>query len=451
MTQRRLAAASRRGLLLGSAGLLGGCDWISDKFDSVFGEKKTPLAGEREPVMSLDRKLAADPKDNTPVRLPPAVANADWPQALGGIAHAPGHPALGQGLRQIWQRDIGTAASYRRRLIAPPLVAGNLVLAMDAVGEVTAFDATSGATRWSFDSRKAKERGGEFGGGFAVDGGTVYVVTGLAEAMALDLGTGQQGWRVPLPAPARGSPTVAGGRMVLPLLDNRVVALAVADGTQQWEYRGQAATTMMLGLPSPAIQGDIVVAGLASGEVAALRAENGRLLWSEALATVRGGSIADIAAVTAMPVIDRNRVIAAGLGGVMIALDLRSGRRIWERDATIGETPWVVGDWVFVATEGNAVACLGFDNGRVRWLSTLPRFGNPEKKRDPIAWGPPMLAGGRVLIGGSTNELLEMDPTDGSRLSVTKLPGRLSLQPAIANGVLYVLTDDASLTAYQGS
>ena len=62
-----------------------------------------------------------------------------------------------------------------------------------------------------------------------------------------------------------------------------------------------------------------------------------------------------------------------------------------------------------------------------------------------------MLAGGRVLIGGSTNELLEMDPTDGSRLSVTKLPGRLSLQPAIANGVLYVLTDDGSLTASQGS
>jgi len=451
MTPRRFAAAPRRGLLIGAAGLLGGCDWISDKFDSIFGEKKTPLVGAREPVMSLDRSLAADPADTTQVRLPGPTANADWPQVMGSVTHAPGHPALGQGLRRVWQRDVGTAASYRRRLIAPPLVAGNLVLAMDARGEITAFDAATGATRWRFDSRKDKERGGEFGGGMAADSGTLYVVTGLAEAMALDLASGQQGWRVALPAPARGCPAVAGGRMVLPLIDNRVVALALADGTQQWEYRGQAATTMMLGLPAPAIQGDVVVAGLASGEVAALRAENGRLLWSEALATVRGGSIADIAAVAASPVIDRNRVIAAGLGGVMIALDLRAGRRIWERDATIGETPWVAGDWVFVATEGNAVACLGFETGRVRWLSTLPRFGNPEKKRDPIAWGPPMLAGGRLLIGGSTNELLEIDPTDGARLSITKLPGRLSLQPAIANGMLYVLTDDATLTAYQGS
>jgi len=445
------AAASRRAWLLGTAGLLGGCDWITDQADSLFGEKKTPLPGEREPVMALDRSLAADPADRTPVRLPAAAPNADWPQPMGGIAHAPGHPALGQGLRELWRRDIGAAASYRRRLIAPPLVAGNLVLAMDARGEITALDAATGARRWRFDTRREKERGGELGGGMAAEGGTLYVATGLSEAMAIDLGTGQPGWRVTLPSPARGGVAVAGGRMVLPLLDNRVVALATADGAQQWEYRGQAATTMMLGLPAPAIQGDIVVAGLASGEVTALRAESGRLLWSEALATVRGGSIADIAAVAASPVIDRNRVIAAGLGGVMIALDLRSGRRIWERDATIGETPWVAGDWVFVATEGNSVACLGFESGRVRWLTTLPRFMKPEKKRDPIAWGPPMLAGGRLLIGGSTKELLEIDPTDGSRLSATKLAGTLSLQPAVANNTLYVLTDDGTLAAYQGS
>jgi len=441
---------TRRAALLGSAGLLVGCESVSETFDNWFGEKKTPLRGDRLPVLTADRPLGAEAENNRPVSLPPAVLNPDWPQAGGTVTHVVGHPALGAGLQAAWFASIGTGASYRRRLLTPPIVAGGTVFAMDAYGEITALDAATGRQRWTLDTRKEKESAGALGGGIAFEGGTLYVTTSLAEAMSVDPATGAIGWRVPLPAPTRGSPAVAAGRIVFPTTDNRVLAIATADGKEIWTHRGQPVTTMVLGLPAPAIQGDTVVAGLASGEVIALRATDGRVIWSEALASARGGGLADITAIAAMPVIDGNRVIAAGLGGIVIALDLRSGRRLWEREATLAEAPWAAGDWLFIITTGGDLACLGRDDGRVRWLTPLGRFKNREKQRDPITWGAPTLAGDRLFVGGNHGILVEVNPLDGTKRAEVKLSDGLSLPPAVAGGTLFLLTDDARLTAFRG-
>jgi outer membrane protein assembly factor BamB len=194
-----------------------------------------------------------------------------------------------------------------------------------------------------------------------------------------------------------------------------------------------------------------VVAGFASGELAAIRAGDGRALWSETLTSSRGGGMADIAAITALPVIDSNRVIAGGLGGVAIALDLRSGRRLWERDLPVGETPWVAGTWVFFVSAGGDLVCIGRDDGRVRWITQLGRFARPEKRRDPITWGPPTLAGGRLLVAGSQGRMVEVNPETGDKTGEIRLPAGTTLAPALAGDMLYLLTDDGEVVAFRGT
>ena len=81
---------------------------------------------------------------------------------------------------------VGTGSGYRRRLTAPPLVAGGTVYAMDAYGMVTALDAATGRRRWEADTRPRRDRDGALGGGIAFEAGRLYAVTGLAEAMAID-------------------------------------------------------------------------------------------------------------------------------------------------------------------------------------------------------------------------------------------------------------------------
>ena len=443
---------ARRAVLLGaSAGLLAGCETITDAFDSVFGERKRALQGERKPVLAAERPLGSDEAGRgAPLALPPIVENAAWEQAGGTVTHAPGHPALARGLAEAWRTSIGTGASYRRRLTAPPLVAGGTVFAVDAFGRVSALDAANGRRRWQVDTRPKQDRDGALGGGIAFDGGRLYVATSLSEAMVLDPADGSIGWRVALPAPARGTPTVAGGRILVPTVENQLLALSVEDGRRLWTYRAQATATMSLGLPAPAVEGETVVAGFGSGELAALRLEDGRVVWSDTLASARGGGLADIAAIAAMPVVDRGRVFATGLGGLTVALDLRSGRRLWEREVSAVETPWAAGDALFLMAANGNLACLGREDGRVRWLTELGRFENEKKRRDPIFWGPPVLAGGRLLVAGSHGRMAEVNPLDGERLGTLKLRAGAVLEPAVAGGVLYLLTEEAEVVAMRG-
>ena len=281
--------------------------------------------------------------------------------------------------------------------------------------------------------------------------GVLYCVTGMAEAIALDPADGKVKWRVKLPAPARGAPTIAGGRLFVPTIENQVLALKIADGERLWAYRGQPVTAMALGLPAPAVQGDVVVAGLASGEVAAIRVADGRPNWTEALGAGRGNTLAEISGISGLPVVRDGRVYVTAQRGATVALDLRSGRRLWDRGVSSSETPWVAGDWMFVRTNNQELVCFSRTEGTIRWLRALPRWKNETKREEPITWGGPFVAGGRVLITGNNGELLEVSAADGEPMSRIKLPGPTLLQPMIFGKPLYLLTEEAELVAIRGA
>ncbi len=444
---------TRRAALLGGAGLLlAGCETFQDAFDSVIGTSKVPLPGERTPILAAQRGLEVDAAAaGRPMQLPPAALSAEWPVAGGNLAHAPGHLSLPSPLGQVWRTSIGSGNAYRRRLTCPPIVAGDTVFAADAFGWVTALDAARGGRRWQTDTRPRRDRDGALGGAVAFADGTVFVATGLAEVMALDAATGEIRWRAPLSAPARGGITVAGGRILVPTVENHLVAHAAEDGRNLWTFRGAPVRALPLGLPAPAVEGELAVTGLASGELVALRLDTGRVQWSESLGTARGGvSLADIGAITALPVVDRGRVLAVGLANAMAMLDLRSGRRVWERELGGAATPVSAGDWVFALSGEGELAALGRDDGRARWISPMPRFRNEARRSGPITWGPPTLAGGRLLLPGSHGELIEVDPATGAIGQRLRLPDGVTLQPAVANNSMYLLTDGGDVVALRG-
>jgi outer membrane protein assembly factor BamB len=444
---RERTVFTRRLALFGAAGVLAGCDTLDD----IFGESKKPLPGERRAVLAPRRDLETDTTLlNAPMELPPAEARADWQQPGGNMGHAGGNPALGGTVSQAWTASVGTGSSYRRRITAGPVVAEGMVFTADAYGVVSAFDLARGSRRWSFDTRPEDDDVGAVGGGCAYDAGVLYATSGVAEVLAINPADGKIRWRIKLPAPARGAPAVSQGRIFVPTLDNALVALSAEDGRRLWSYRAQPAPALPLGLPAPAIADDFLVAGFPSGELVAMRPEDGRVLWTESLAAGRGG-LGDISGVRGMPVIDRGRVYAVGMGGLSMAVDLRSGRRLWERDIGGTETPLVVGEWVFVISSTGNLAAIGREDGRIRWLTELNAQPDKGKKVDPANFGPPIMAGGRIFLPSSKGEALQIDPSTGAIAGRLRLPGGATLPSAVAAGTLLILSDDGTLAAYRGA
>ena len=425
---------------------LGGCEMLS----SWFSDEEPPIPGERISVIALEPGLEPDPDAETiTVRLPPPYANEDWPQAGGYPHHAMHHLAAADVISERWRVGIGDSIDDDGPLLSPPVVAGGRVFAMDSEGLISAFDVRGGTRLWTFDSAPDEDGEGAFGGGLAVAGGRLYAATGLGHVLALKARTGHELWREEIGVPVRAAPVVSGTRVFAISHDNRLWALDARTGAVQWSHTGIEETAGFLGGASVAVAGDIVVAPFSSGELTALRVENGRTVWADILAVqgVRVGALATFNDIEGNPVIDRGIVVAIGNGGRLVAIDLRIGRRIWERDIAGLNTPWIAGDFVFVLTAGGALVCITRERGAIVWVRHLPRYEDPEDKEDPIYWTGPVLIGDRLVVAGSDGRVLAISPYDGRYLGRHDAREAVRQPLAVADGTLFILTDDADLIA----
>jgi len=440
----RSLSLGRLGLLFAVAVSLAACNIFSPA-------PPAPLPGERISVLSLEKTLAPDPGiQDVQVRLPRPFANENWPQSGGSATKAMHHLAIGEAPTRRWRTNIGAGSSRERRLTASPVVSGGMIYTLDAAGMVAAFDATSGDRRWRFDVVPRGESRGALGGGLAAAGETVFVSTGYGEVIALVADTGSPIWRSPLKVPLASPPTVTGSLLFVVSQDNQTFGLSVTDGSPVWNHVGIAETSGLVGAGSPAVANGIVVVPYSSGELVALRADNGSVLWSDSLA--RGGpttALGEITDINGYPLIDRGTVYAVGHSGRMVANDLNSGARLWTQDISGSGSPWIAGDFLYLVTSESELIALSRQDGRIRWVTELPRYLRPDTLQDPIAWGGPVLGSDRLIIVSSTGDAVAVSPYTGRMLGNLRLSDSVYLPPVLAGESLYFLTDDGALVAYR--
>jgi outer membrane protein assembly factor BamB len=424
---------------------LGACSsWFGD-------DGPPPLPGTRIAVLQSLRGIDVSPDiADLPVRLPRPVRNSEWSQPGGVPEHAQHHLSLPETLTEVWRANVGAGTTDGRFLINPPVVQGGRIFVLDTAGNVAAIDQQTGRRLWRTDTTPSEESDAVVAGGIAAGAGRVYVASGYAQVMALDAETGAVAWRQPLPAPARAAPTFSGDRVFVVTIENQLFAYAGNDGRRLWLHAGVGETAGLLGGASPAIEGTTVVAAFTSGELFALRVDNGRVVWSDSLAAVRRlDAVSALSDIRARPVIDRGTVYAVSHGGRFAAIAMRGGRRVWDMDLASVEMPWVAGDFIFILTTQNELVCLRRDDRKVRWVLQLPRFQDPAKSRGALTWAGPVLAGDRLILVGSDGRALAVSPYSGDLLGALRLPGPARLAPIVVDETLFVLTDDATLIAYR--
>jgi outer membrane protein assembly factor BamB len=436
------------GATIGLGLLLAGCDWLPDYFGA---QKKPPLPGERVSVLELEHTLSPDPKiADVEVRLPRPYVNPDWPADGGYPSHAMYHLQLGYDLKQAWRSGVGSGSDSEQRLTGQPVVADGKVFAVDSESNVSAFDAAGGKRLWQVDLTPKDKDSGAIGGGLAYDRGRLFVATAYGDIAALEGTSGKEVWRQHIGIPFRAGPTVSDSRVFAISYDNQVHALSAADGKVIWTYTGVAESAQLLGGASPAVEGGIVVAPLSTGELVALRADGGRTIWTDTLARAgRVSAVGTINDIAGSPVIDRGLVFAVSHSGRMVAIELASGERVWEQEIAGVQAPWIGGNFIYLVTADAEVICLARADGRVRWVRQLDRFEKPKDKKNPINWYGPVLASDRLVLLSSRGHALSVSPYTGELLGEIVISDAASLAPVVANGTLYILTDDARLVAFR--
>jgi len=222
----------------------------------------------------------------------------------------------------------------------------------------------------------------------AIAGGMVFAGSAGGELGAFDERTGRRIWiRTGLGA-ISDSPAVSAGRVYAGTLAGHLLAFAAADGAPLWDW---AAPPNAAVWSSPVVYRDLVIIGVASpfgdqplvaGELVALDAQTGRLRW--ALCLRAGCAPGDGVWSTAS--IDSRGVAFVGVGNPddgVIAFDPLTGARKWQaslyadkqRDLDVGARPVIVstggGELVEVGSDEGTFAALNAADGKIAWSRKL--------------------------------------------------------------------------------
>ena len=439
-------------LVLAASTALGGCAVLDGVRGDAGKKNNTPTVGSRVAILGTERDTDIDAAlANVVVTLPPSTVNEAWAQPGGNASKSPGHVELSQGLKRVWTASV-KGANPRARLAASPVMSDGRLYVVDTTARVTAFDANTGAQIWS-NALEVKNDGksSRYGGGVSATATNVFATNGVGDVASLAADTGALVWKKRPAGPLRGAPTLSNGNLYVMTQDNQIYALRQSDGEPQWNEAGPVAASGIFGVGAPAAAQGTVIAGYSSGELAAYRYENGRSLWSDTLSrTAMSTSVSTLTDIDADPVIDRGRVFALGKGGRMASYELVSGQRIWEINIAGISTPVAVGEWVFVMTDEAKLLCVARSSGKVRWISKLQRFKNEKKKKGPISWYGPVLAGGRLIVANSHGAIWSISPDEGAATEVFDVKNDVSLAPIVANNTLYILDDSGRISAFRG-
>ena len=397
--------------------------------------EKIPLTGERIAVVDYESSIKVDAEaKNHSVSLPLLERNENWAQMGRESNHVMPNLSLPGSLQPQWTASVGYGDGAGR-LLSTPIVNEGVLFALDTYGTVSALHAATGEAIWRADIAPEGKDSDIIGGGLAYGDGKVFVTSPHAEVLALNAKSGEILWRFPTQSPVRAAPTYHDGRLYVLTISNMLTVLNGETGKQVWEHAGITEFAGLLGTASPAVSKGVVIVTYSSGEIYALKADNGYQLWTETLSsTRRPDSLSALSHIRAMPVIDNNKVIIVGHNQKMAVYDLRRGERVWERSIGGTRTPAVSGDYIFMVTTHNELLCLTRDYGEVVWVTK---------------WEGPLIAGNKLYLVGANGEMVVIDPKTGKILSRQNLASSLSLPPIVAQDTLYILTDEGDITAYK--
>lgn len=418
----------------------------NDKKEAARAEDR---AGRITMVLDDERIAPSATLTGVAIELPAARAVEAWTEAGGQATKSPGHVIAAPKLDIAWRKSIGKGSSTKSALTTPPVTSTTTIYTLDARQTIRASSLSNGSEVWSKRLKGVSKRDkSAIGGGLALAGDTLVVASGYGYVATFDAATGEEKWRRELGAPMTGSPTIDDGRIFVASNNNEVFALSLADGQTVWSDQAISESARVLGTSSVAAVEEFVIAPFSSGEVIAYLAANGRRLWTDALTQAgRFTPISEINDIGSRPVLGAGLVFASSQSGTTVAIDGRSGARVWTAPVGSTRAPALAGRFIFVVGTENELTCLDAATGEAYWVTQLDQFENEKKKKKKLTWSAPIVASDRVIVVSSKGELKAFGVQDGKQTGSLKLKDTVYIEPIAAQGRLYVLTDDAKLIA----
>lgn len=358
------------------------------------------------------------------------------------------------GVRELWSVNLG-GGEGRSWLRQHPTLDGGRVYAVDTGGDLMALDASSGKKLWSVEAIAAVKTGSklkfwhretaEIGLTSSPGVGSGMVVVGgrNGEVIAFDAATGAKRWSVKVTSEVLSAPLVLPDRIIVRSNDGRVFGLDPADGARKWVFDRGLPTLSVRGNSSPIGANGLSFIGYDDGTLVALRAEDGQKVWEQAIAEPDGRTeLERMADVDGEIVLDGDTLYAASYHDKVMAVSAANGQPVWTHDVGGYSGVVLAGDKLLLTDKQGNIWALDRATGNSDWKQNL-------LERRQLTT--PVVQGAYGVVGDLEGYLhwfkLETGDVVGrQRVEHAALRGSPQVS---SDGVLYAVSNEGKLTAYR--
>ncbi len=373
-------------------------------------------------------------------------SKASKPQELEKLAD-------GRAVDKLWSTSLGDNQK-RFGLFKRPAIDGDRVYASTDDGELIALDLEKGKKLWKVDlvevRRKSRlllwrkpPKDGGLSSSVAAGSGLVVVGGRNGEVIAVDAADGTTRWTTQATGEIFAAPVITDNRVIVRSSDGRTFGFDRNDGKRVWVYDRPVPTLSVRGNGTPVLAQDIVLLGYDDGTVVALRAADGVLVWEQAIVQPEGRTELDrMADVDGELQVGANSVYATSFYGQTVALDLATGRPLWNRDTGGFSGLELMADRLLLCDKNGSIWALDRSSGNSLWRQEgFARRGLTS----------PVLNGNLAVTGDIEGYLHWFDPNDGKLVAREKVQGSQITAPPVvtANGAVLAITAEGKLAAYR--
>jgi outer membrane protein assembly factor BamB len=337
-------------------------------------------------------------------------------------------------VERIWAAKLGDGSELLRIALRP---AGNAerIYAASRDGNVTAFDPATGERLW----RTELELPLSAGPGVGED--RVVVASSDGSLICLAADDGREIWRADIAGESLATPLVQGDSVVAYTIDGRLRVLSLYNGQERWTLEQALPPLTLRGSAPPILVGNTIIAGFDNGRLIASGLLDGTTRWEVMLSPPTGRSdlerLADIDGTLAVVGQD---IYATAYQGQLAALAAESGQILWTREISthVGLTADL--ENVYAVSETGELIALRRTSGAERWRHDMLL------RRTPTA---PVAYRNTVVVGDFEGYVHFFSNADGTLVARARLgKSMLSGAPTVIDGRLYVQSESGQLAAF---
>ena len=338
-------------------------------------------------------------------------------------------------VKRVWSTSVGDGMG-KAGISMPPLYANGRIYAADHEGRLMAVNADNGKKVWNIDTEQP------FSGGPAIGENLLVMGTLDGTVLAFSADNGNERWSAKVSSEVLAVPGVSDDVVVVRCIDGRVFGLNSSTGARLWIYDHSVPLLTLRGNANILMRGGTVYVGYADGSVAALRVDDGSLIWTESIVSMEGRTeLERLADIGTQMVIIASDLIVSSYKNRVASLAADSGRLLWFKDISSATGVQVDRTNLAVSDKSGDLWLLDRRNGSTLWkIDQLTNRGLTM----------PAFYGDLIVVGDKEGYLHWISAQYGAFVARNR-EGKegFAAAPLAVGTTLYVLNKEGKLVAYR--